>query len=191
MHAASKSEILFITNNGLFNSKLCTDKLISFILWHSSCPKCGMTFALPQEVTSHIRTNACRIQPPDQSLFLWKCSLCAFTTDSHAECYYHEVLHTTPVIKHVNKSGRVRKVEIYDCPGCPKAFSKHSLRHHLRQHTLERPFVCSVCDANFIRQGSLSNHMKKVHEDFGMEMENEDMVQERICEKCGQHFDSE
>ncbi|CAG5050941.1 unnamed protein product [Parnassius apollo] len=128
------------------------------------CSKCGMSFILSQEVTRHIRSKACQYQNASSlsAPILWNCSQCLFTTDSQAECFFHEVLHS-PSITKVTRSETEKVIEKYDCPLCPKSFTKASLRHHLKQHTFERPFVCNVCGANFTRQSSLTNHSKSEH----------------------------
>ncbi|CAH0722060.1 unnamed protein product, partial [Brenthis ino] len=127
------------------------------------CPKCGKAFIFPQEVSRHIRDNACQFQKNDtiNSSILWNCSQCLFTTDSQAECFFHEVLHTEPIIE--AKDGKNKPIQKYSCPICSKIFKKASLRLHLRQHTFERPFICSTCGANFTRQSSLANHCKIEH----------------------------
>ncbi|KAG6463623.1 hypothetical protein O3G_MSEX013976 [Manduca sexta] len=128
------------------------------------CPKCGMAFILSQEVTRHIRSNACQFLPStSNALIYWNCSQCLFTTDSQAECFFHEVLHSEPIRTTANIGEGVKPLVKYMCPLCPKSFKKASLRQHLRQHTFERPFVCGTCGANFTRQTSLANHRKNEH----------------------------
>lgn len=122
-----------------------------------------MAFILSQEVSRHVRSNSCQFQSPVNSLIRWNCSQCLFTTDSQAECFFHEVLHSNPSSEVQEVSGQLKVVQKYSCPLCPKSFRKASLRHHLMQHTFERPFVCSICGANFTRQSSLANHLKSEH----------------------------
>ncbi|KAL4709087.1 hypothetical protein ACJJTC_015626 [Scirpophaga incertulas] len=105
------------------------------------CPKCGMSFILFQEGHQ-----------------------CLFSTDSQAECYFHEVLHSEPHKEYRKRQDVEILVEKYPCPLCSKSFTKKSLRQHLRVHTLERPFACSTCGANFTTQSSLSNHCKNSHQ---------------------------
>ncbi|KAI8434662.1 hypothetical protein MSG28_003195 [Choristoneura fumiferana] len=148
------------------------------------CPKCGMSFLLHQEVTRHIRSNACQFRnwlapSSSQSFQLWNCSQCLFTTDSQAECYFHEVLHTIPVKETLTVENKEKIILKYECPLCPKSFRKSSLRLHLRQHTCERPFVCKICGANFTRKSSLCNHVQKEHE-----MAKVKKVEENQCERC-------
>lgn len=149
-----------------------------------------MEFILSQEVTSHIRANACRFQDSARvnSSVFWNCSQCLFTTDSQAECYFHEVLHEPPEsIKQVSSD---KLVEKYGCPICQKYFEKASLRQHLRQHTFERPFICTICRANFTRQTSLSNHVKCEHGDDVKVPKVLTAVErdEWRCEKCLKRF---
>ncbi|XP_012549382.2 zinc finger protein 433 isoform X2 [Bombyx mori] len=161
------------------------------------CPKCGMTFIFSQEVTRHIRSEACKFQPSasNASIF-WNCSKCLFTTDSQAECFFHEVLHTEPVKETKIIKGVEKIFQKYTCPLCPKSFKKASLRQHLRQHTFERPFVCGTCGANFTRQTTLVNHQKNEHGTTGKmprvpiveRIEDPDIDWE--CEKCGNNFNS-
>lgn len=123
-----------------------------------------MAFILSQEVTRHIRSNACQFQPmSSNSSIFWNCSQCPFTTDSQAECFFHEVLHTDAIRENKSFGGKHKVILKFTCPLCPKVFNKASLRQHLRQHTFERPFVCDECGANFTRQTSLMNHKKNEH----------------------------
>ncbi|XP_072943469.1 uncharacterized protein [Epargyreus clarus] len=158
------------------------------------CPKCGKSFIFSQEVSHHIKENACQfpnVSNPSSSL-LWNCSQCLFTTDSQAECFFHEVLHSEPVSETQKADGRI--VKKYPCPICQKTFMKPSLRAHIRQHTFERPFVCSECGANFTRQCSLRNHIKNEHEKKKVNLPelsgcNENAIdEEHTCPKCKKRF---
>ncbi|CAB3221287.1 unnamed protein product [Arctia plantaginis] len=159
------------------------------------CPKCGMTFILSQEVTRHVRDNACQFRPTTEinSSIFWNCSQCLFTTDSQAECFFHEVLHTPPKRELYKISDVEKIVQKYPCPLCSKSFKKASLRQHLRQHTFERPFVCSVCGANFTRQSSLVNHSKNEHGSGITKVKLPDIaetMEEFECVKCKTKFNN-
>lgn len=122
-----------------------------------------MAFILSQEVSRHVRSNSCQFQNPSNASIRWNCSQCLFTTDSQAECFFHEVLHSNASSEVQEVSGQLKVIQKYACPICSKSYRKASLRYHLRQHTFERPFVCSICGANFTRQSSLANHSKSEH----------------------------
>ncbi|XP_053625729.1 zinc finger protein 91-like [Plodia interpunctella] len=156
------------------------------------CPKCGMSFILSQEVTRHVRSKACQFEQeiPTTSAQLWSCSQCLFTTDSKAECCFHEVLHSKPITEIRKIADKEKVIYKYKCPSCPKIFRKASLRHHLRQHTSERPYACTTCNANFTRQSSLANHCKIEHGP-----KSKDKIKESVktsddynCEKCSERF---
>lgn len=162
------------------------------------CPTCGMAFVLSQEVSRHVRTNSCQFQNPSNASIRWNCSQCLFTTDSQAECFFHEVLHSDPFSEVQEVSGQLKVILKYACPICQKSFRKASLRHHLRQHTFERPYACSICGANFTRQSSLANHSKSEH---GTDVLTEKLVKteeatrastprEFTCEKCKKELGS-
>ncbi|KAH7725844.1 histone-lysine N-methyltransferase PRDM9-like protein [Aphelenchoides avenae] len=52
----------------------------------------------------------------------------------------------------------------YSCTVCAKSFrrAQHCLNHMLRVHTGERPFKCGTCSAGFVRRWDLTRH-SKVH----------------------------
>jgi hypothetical protein len=56
---------------------------------------------------------------------------------------------------------------LYPClwSGCPRGTThpfpkRHKLIAHLRSHTLERPYTCSVCNRSFAREDSRDAHMR-------------------------------
>ncbi|XP_041977430.1 zinc finger protein 28 [Aricia agestis] len=153
------------------------------------CPHCGKSFILPQEVSRHIRDGACSKPEVSGAGILWSCNQCSYTTDSQAECFFHETLHSDPVSIERGPSKTV--IKKYKCSFCDRIFKKSYLRDHLRQHTFERPFACSICGANFTRQSSLAYHSRTEHSTpkvpFEVVQEMEDGREFR-CQRCRRRF---
>ncbi|XP_050072326.1 zinc finger protein 335 [Anopheles maculipalpis] len=106
----------------------------------------------------------------DGSVVCWQCKICPFRTSSQAEFLFHEILHSSKLDDKAKSSpsgsstpgkGRCPKIT---CPLCGKAFSKASLRCHLRQHTDERLFPCAHCPMAFTRKANLKNHIDNIHQ---------------------------
>uniref|UniRef100_A0AAG5DI19 C2H2-type domain-containing protein n=1 Tax=Anopheles atroparvus TaxID=41427 RepID=A0AAG5DI19_ANOAO len=109
----------------------------------------------------------------DGSVVCWQCKICPFSTSSQAEFLFHEILHSSKLDDKAKSSPpapsddggqllRPRRPKL-TCPLCGKAFSKASLRCHLRQHTDERLFPCPLCPMAFTRKANLKNHTDNIH----------------------------
>uniref|UniRef100_A0A182QTC1 C2H2-type domain-containing protein n=1 Tax=Anopheles farauti TaxID=69004 RepID=A0A182QTC1_9DIPT len=97
----------------------------------------------------------------DGTVVCWQCKICPFRTSSQAEFLFHEILHSSKLDDKAKSSpSGPSKIT---CPLCGKAFSKASLRCHLRQHTDERLFPCPDCPMAFTRKANLKNHIDNIH----------------------------
>ncbi|KAG5683278.1 hypothetical protein PVAND_012568 [Polypedilum vanderplanki] len=110
---------------------------------------------------------------------LFTCKICEFSTESHAEFLFHEILHDTP-----DEQKSTIKLQ---CSICKKFFRKQSLREHLRQHTNERIFNCPItsCPMSFTRKANLKNHIRNIHR---KDTENPTSSSTFVCKICGKKF---
>uniref|UniRef100_A0A0X3P8I9 C2H2-type domain-containing protein n=1 Tax=Schistocephalus solidus TaxID=70667 RepID=A0A0X3P8I9_SCHSO len=79
----------------------------------------------------------------------------ATSSSPHPTPEAHKLAAATPAVSNLARKN------IYICPmeACKKSFIKRSkLRDHLCGHTGERPYVCSLCKARFIRSCDLRRH---------------------------------
>ncbi|CAH0757000.1 unnamed protein product [Diatraea saccharalis] len=54
--------------------------------------------------------------------------------------------------------------KIYKCFACQKQFTlSYYLKLHVRSHTDEKPYTCSVCGQSFITASKLGRHNKRIH----------------------------
>ncbi|XP_067635822.1 gastrula zinc finger protein xFG20-1-like [Eurosta solidaginis] len=69
---------------------------------------------------------------------------------------------TRPPKTKVPKSEDVKSKQTWACKLCSKSYtSKHSLIHHMRTHTGERPFECKICGERFICNSTLKSHARR------------------------------
>ncbi|XP_045473256.1 zinc finger protein 26-like isoform X2 [Harmonia axyridis] len=159
--------------------------------FHPRCPRCGMSFIVPQDLSVHLRTKSCKLEQQSQKKFT--CSTCPFSVDSEAQLLFHETLHSEPIHMYPDKSMSSDKKATphYKCPKCQKFFPNSSLLGHLRIHTKERPYKCSYCDQTFVRKNNWLFHEKQKHTSVKLEArEGGQDVNERpyLCSTCGASF---
>ncbi|XP_025836127.1 zinc finger protein 845 isoform X2 [Agrilus planipennis] len=160
-----------------------------------SCPYCGKSFTIPQDLTVHIRTKACSFTDTEDKEHT--CKQCPFKTDSMSDFLFHNALHTEPLILYPeeehSQQAHKKPIEQYKCPVCEKFYPKSSLLGHLRLHTSERPYACKICRASFARKNNLLYHMKKhTKKDMAGDLKEKTGDGEKsrlhLCSACGASF---
>ncbi|EFW19197.1 hypothetical protein D8B26_007362 [Coccidioides posadasii str. Silveira] len=87
-------------------------------------------------------------------------------------CDANDLGHMDALVEHIHKNHIISRQKKYFCEwkDCPRKGQTHAsgyaLRAHMRSHTKEKPFYCTLpeCDRSFTRSDALSKHMRTVHE---------------------------
>ena len=133
------------------------------------CEECGKIFTQKIGLTKHVHRMHSGETP-------FKCSVCgeAFaknmrlkqhfrihTGETPYECYDCEEKFATKEILYQHAYYR-HGGEIFQCEMCEELFNtKGNLnRHLLVVHTVDKPYVCTVCDKSFPYQSVLKNHFR-------------------------------
>ncbi|CAD0254806.1 unnamed protein product [Spodoptera exigua] len=129
------------------------------------CPKCGMSFILSQEVTRHVRDNACQLSQTAQitSSIFWNCSQCLFTTDSQAEYQHYPVTQVAvPVgLRHVT----VPMTSVHMWPRIPVnwldgvAIGNYGFRHRRSHGERIKHHECHLCTFKSDQASHMKRHM--------------------------------
>ncbi|XP_048002891.1 zinc finger protein 425-like [Leguminivora glycinivorella] len=146
------------------------------------CLECDMTFKNRMSYYQHKKYNLKHIDPEKLK---YKCPLCdkkflkASRLEEHNVAVHLKVTpirctmpdcdfacSSKPVLRtHIRMVHRnLRSVRNHVCDTCGKAYTtKKTLEGHMRSHTGERPFHCSLCSSTFSYEAALYNHNKLVH----------------------------
>ncbi|XP_056634937.1 zinc finger protein 585B [Diorhabda sublineata] len=156
------------------------------------CPHCGATFTITQELTTHLRLKQCKFEEhPETIENSLQCEKCPFYSNSISELFFHIALHEEPLVNYQNhtESSLVKAILKYKCPVCENFYPKASLQGHIRQHTQDRPFVCTICGKSFARKNNLQFHMKN-HEKKVEKARLKQAAAETsfLCCTCGANF---
>ncbi|XP_050304904.1 chromosome alignment-maintaining phosphoprotein 1 [Anthonomus grandis grandis] len=155
------------------------------------CPYCGKNFLVSQELANHIRAKACKFPDiPQHTQNAYQCDKCQFSSDSPSELLYHEsLMHSEPLIIQYLDARDIKRKPIpkYKCPLCDKFFPKLSLLPHVRQHTKERPYICSTCNASFTKKNTLHYH-EKIHKNLKQPQREATEEKKFLCSTCGVGF---
>uniref|UniRef100_A0A1Q3F1W7 Putative c2h2-type zn-finger protein n=1 Tax=Culex tarsalis TaxID=7177 RepID=A0A1Q3F1W7_CULTA len=154
------------TTSGSSGSKSATTVAgtLASSLEENRCMVCGEKFSSREAWINHLTVHAAE-RP-------YQCHICL----SQFKTKYVQQNH----IKTVHQN-----IRSYQCQVCTDPIrqfkSKRTLEDHMRYHTGERPFLCTICNVSFSSGSVHRNHMYRVHREM--------RKKEKRCGFCGKEFD--
>ncbi|KAK3750032.1 hypothetical protein RRG08_027355 [Elysia crispata] len=158
-----------------------------------SCPLCHTVLENDQSLETHLQVHI-------DSSTLYSCDHCNEMFSNLGSLRKHLLSHLGMSVKHPlclfcgktfkfesllevhirKKHGKYCNSFLFQCTKCPKTFrSKSQLDFHSVRHADVKPYSCTVCGKNFMREKGLINHMQ-MHEGGGY-----------MCAVCGKSFVSQ
>ena len=126
------------------------------------CEKCKQRLVHPSDLKSHTchkkmayRTSVAEVKSENQ----FQLPPSVTTKRSKNTCQFDA---SRPELK----SSRIQhpRYTSHQCDVCKKRFTdKHVLSSHKRIHSVERPFICDLCELSFVHESDLQSHTDYVH----------------------------
>ncbi|XP_059050361.1 zinc finger protein 485-like [Achroia grisella] len=155
---------------------------------HLYCYQCDMNFKNAMSYYQHVRYSARHVSA---ARLRHVCDTCGAAFTRAAALRLHRARHAprpphraprpphhacaAPGCRHTSSSRAALRAHVRACHGgertrnhvchaCGKAYTtKKTLEGHMRSHTGERPFHCTLCPSTFGYEAALYNHNKLVH----------------------------
>lgn len=151
------------------------------------CDICSLSFQMKMEVYGHIiRAHKEQECPKCSEVYIGTNDYKRHLTKAHYEEEHPDKVcpHCGKMVKSLRSHIRVvhKKVKRHICEICKKSFvTRHCLEAHLRVHTNERPYECTVpgCGKTFKQSGQLKQHTIR-----------HGPKQDFICDVCGTNVSS-
>lgn len=156
------------------------------------CPKCQKAFDQEGKLRRHmimkhkerlesvtdLKKETGTTDSPSSSM-KYECDVCGENFSVHSTLRHHLIS-----VHDENDDPVHEKKESKTCSECLMEFSSPlNLKCHMRKHTGEMPYRCSVCQEKFIRKHSLEIHLKSKHP--------KELATKVGCKVCSLLFDTE
>lgn len=169
------------------SEKLLIEQLIVTRLY--VCEYCELRFTVPSSVHEHRELEHSSNNGKGR-LNKYTCTTCNLTFDSHRELTSHKAQRSHR--KSLEDNLGIK--QFYVCKYCDKSFLHHtSHTSHVLQHTRtdpRRPYLCRVCNLNFVNYREISRHRNEAHPYYQLILhERSSFVYN--CQYCHKEFSQE